>query len=323
MKLAIGVDIGGTNIVCGAVDSNGRVERKIKRPTGAREGEEAILARIANMIGEIRDAMGWEHEIEAVGVGVPGLVDVREGISRASANLKWQNVPVAAPLERKLGLPVFIDNDVRMYVYGEAMAGAGRGYGEVYGITVGTGIAAALVQDGKLFYGFKGMAGEIGHIRMEGVDEPCACGLRGCLEAVASASGMARQAIRAVRAGRRSVLADWFPGDTVERLTSADLSRAMDAGDELATEVVTRAGTLCGDALATAVMLFSPQMIVVGGGGALAGERLLEPLRKRLNERILSDFAQDLRVEPAQNNDDAGIIGSALYARNRLAEQFN
>ncbi len=318
MSLTIGVDVGGTNIVCGAVDADGRVLRKLKRNTEAQSGHSVVLGRIADMVLEIREALQGEDEVIGVGLGIPGLVDPKGGISRFASNLNWRNVPVAAELEGLISLPVYIDNDVRMYVYGEAIAGAGRCFGHVLGITIGTGIAAAIVLEGQLHYGYKAMAGEIGHVRMEGVNEACACGLRGCLETVASASGMVRQAKKAIRDGRNSLLAQWFPGDKIDNLTAADLSKAMDDDDPLATEIITRAGVLNGRALAAAAMVLSPEVIIVGGGGALAGERILAPLRKELNDLLLSDYREGMKVVAAENNDDAGIIGSALYARHQL-----
>jgi len=314
MNVTIGVDVGGTNIVCGAADESGRVLRKIKRPTEAHAGHEAVLGRIADMVSEIREEIGGSSRATSVGVGIPGLVDPRTGTSLFAGNLKWRNLPVASLLEEKIGLPVFIDNDVRMYIFGEAIAGAGRGYAHVLGITIGTGIAAAIVNEGELYYGHRALAGEIGHVRMEGIEEACACGLTGCLETVASASGMVRQAKKTLREGRASILADWFPGDALDRLSAADLSRAMDAGDVLASEIIVRAGVLNGRALAAAAMVLSPDVIVVGGGGALAGERLLAPLREELYRLLLPDFREGLKVATAENNDDAGIIGSALYA---------
>ncbi|RED64033.1 ROK family protein [Cohnella lupini] len=314
MVVSIGVDVGGTNIVCGAVDENGRVLRKLKRPTEAKLGQESVLNRIADMVRVIRNAMASEHFVSCVGVGIPGLVDSKKGISKFAGNLKWRNVSVAPELEKQIGLPVYIDNDVRLYIYGEAIAGAGRGYSHILGITIGTGIAAAIVNDGKLLYGHKSMAGEIGHVRMAGVEERCSCGLVGCLETVASASGMVRQAKKAIAEGRESLLMQWFPGGDIDKLTAADLSKAMDEGDALATETIIRAGILNGQALAAAATVLSPELIVVGGGGALAGDRLLGPLRDEFYRLILPDFREDLKIVTAEHNDDAGIIGSALHA---------
>ncbi|MCC3373957.1 ROK family protein [Cohnella sp. REN36] len=317
MSVWIGVDVGGTNIVCGAVADDGRVLHALKRPTGAAEGPAAVLDRIAAMAREAAERVGAAPA--GIGVGIPGLVDPAAGLSRNSTNLAWRDVPVVQELERRLGIPTRIDNDVRMYIYGEAVYGAGRGSAYVLGLTIGTGIAAAIVQEGHLLYGYKSMAGELGHGPMAGVDVPCACGLVGCLEAVASASGMVREAKRAIAAGRETVLADWFPGERLAELAAADLSRAMDAGDALATEIVRRAGELTGRALIPAVHLVSPETILVGGGAAQAGERLLGPLRETLMDGLLPDFRPGIRIKVAELGDDAGVIGSAMLAKARLS----
>ncbi|OUS77791.1 hypothetical protein B1748_03130 [Paenibacillus sp. MY03] len=319
--LTIGIDVGGTNIVCGAVDAAGRVIGKRKLPTDAREGPNAVLDRIAAMVEVVKAECGGVGTIAAAGIGIPGLIDPEAGIARAAGNLGWLDVPVAAELERRIGVPVRVDNDVKLYVYGEAAAGAGRGYRHVLGMTIGTGIASAAISDGKLLYGHKSMAGELGHIRMEGVQLPCTCGLRGCLETVASASGMLRRARELLEQGRESVLRERFPGACIHRLTGADLSLAMDEGDPLATEIIVTAGELCGQVLASAVSVLSPEIVIIGGGGALAGERLLSPLRKELLDRLFPAFREGLRVVAAEHNDDAGTIGSALYARERLLEK--
>lgn len=317
MDIAIGVDVGGTNIVCGAIDGQGNVLVRRKRPTDAGQGADAVLDRIAEMVRDVRAELG-DGPVTGIGVGIPGLIDTEAGVAKSAGNLNWRDVPVAAELELRCGLPVRVDNDVRLYVYGEAVAGAGRGYKHVMGITIGTGIASAIVNEGRLYYGHKAMAGEIGHVRMDGVEEPCSCGLRGCLESVASASGMVRQARKALAAGRPSVLRQWYPDGGAERITGADLSKAMDEGDELATEIIVRSGRLNGRALAAAALVLSPDVIVIGGGGALAGERLLAPLREELNRGLVPYFRDGLTVIGAEHNEDAGIIGGAMYARERL-----
>ncbi|GAB6988427.1 ROK family protein [Paenibacillus pini] len=323
MEVYAGVDVGGTNIVCGIVSSAGEVLHTIKRPTESSQGPEAVLERIAVMIEDtlqiIMDQTSSIVEIKAAGIGLPGLVDPEEGIARFSGNLGWRNLPAVNWLQNRLKLPVFIDNDVKTYVYGEAMYGAGQGTRHVLGVTVGTGIASAMVNDGKLFYGFRNMSGEIGHIVMDGLDDRCPCGLQGCLETYASASGMVRQAKKLILAGERSILRDWFEGDRLAELSAADLSRAYDQGDSLAIAVLEKAGKLLGRALSYAVSINSPEVIIIGGGGALAGERLLGPLKQELLQHILPDYREHLKVVPAQNNDEAGVTGSAMYAKEKYS----
>ncbi|MDR0269118.1 ROK family protein [Paenibacillus sp.] len=321
MEVYAGVDVGGTNIVCGLVAPSGEVLHQIKRATEVSKGPDSILEKIASMIEEAAagyaEQIGQETSVIAVGIGLPGFVDPDEGIARFAGNLGWRNLPAAERLRARLNMPVYIDNDVRTYVYGEAMYGAGKGYKDVLGITVGTGIASAMVNDGKLFYGFRNMSGELGHIAMDGLTDPCPCGLHGCLETFASASGMVRHAKKALRNGEASILHEWYPGERLEELTAADLSRAYDQGDAFAKSIMDKAGTLLGRALSYAVPLVSPELIIVGGGGALAGDRLLTPLKQELYSRILPDYRERLNVVTALNNDDAGVTGSAMYAKQK------
>lgn len=316
----IGIDVGGTNIVCGAVQADGTVLKTAKEPTEAALGAAHVLDKIAALAVKVSEEAGATFHTAAVGAGMPGLVDPFAGVSLNSSNLGWRNVHVVQELERRLGLPVVIDNDVRNYIYGEAVYGAGKSADTVLGLTVGTGIAAAIVQRGQLFYGFKQLNGELGHGPMEGVDAPCGCGMRGCLESVASASGMLREAKRRIGEGSRSVLSEWFPGDGLPGLAAADLSKAYDAGDELATEIIRRAGTLIGIALVPAIHMISPDVVVIGGGGAWAGDRLLEPIREQLHAKLLPDFRDHLRVVAAEQIEDAGVIGSAMAAKKRTKQ---
>lgn len=317
----IGIDVGGTNIVCGLVDEQLKLIGKVKRPTAASEGAEQVLDRIVSMIREVTAAQGLSlTDVGAVGVGTPGLVDPKRGIALFSANLKWDNVPVAAMLSERLGgTPVYIDNDVRMYTYGEAAAGAGRGYDHVLGVTLGTGIAAAMVGGGQLYYGGGYLAGELGHVPLEGESAQCGCGLRGCLETIASATGIARIARERVAAGESSVLGQWFPGERLAELTAADISRAWDAGDPLAKDVLDYVGRSLAKGLAWAITLWSPDVVVIGGGAANAGERLLAPTREALVPLLLPMYRERIMLKLAEMNDDAGVLGSAAFARARAA----
>lgn len=317
MSFWIGVDVGGTNIVCGIVNGKGEVLDSIKKPTQASLGTSAVLDHMAQMVLEIIAKAGLSGKVSGIGIGIPGLVNPWNGISLYSANLNWRDVPLSAELSKRTFLPVYIDNDVRMYVYGEAVYGAGQGSDYVLGLTVGTGIASAMVSRGELYYGYRDLAGEIGHGTMDGESAPCGCGFDGCLEASASASGMVREAKRFIAEGRPTLLSQWFPGDELKRLTAADISKAMDEGDALASDIMNHAGELLGKALVPAVHLLSPQVIIVGGGGAMAGERLLTPLRQMLMSRLLPDFRQHVTIKTAVLGDDAGVIGSAMQAKQR------
>lgn len=323
MDLFAGVDIGGTNIVCGLTDAEGNLIFKMKQPTEAHLGSDHVLAKTAKMIDRLlKDAAMEKSSVVAVGVGTPGFVDPVEGITRFAGNLQWRDVEVAGPLSSLLqDIPVYVDNDVRMYTYGEAMKGAAQGFDHVLGITLGTGIAAAMVNKGRLYYGGGFMAGEIGHILMEGVGYRCGCGMTGCLETVASGTGIVRQMKDRINRGAGSILQEWFTEGNMDKLTSADVSKAYDTGDQTAIEVMKYTGTQLGKGLSYAVTLFSPDIIVIGGGAALAGDRLFGPMREQLKRSVYSEYWERLTITPALMNDDAGIVGSALNARHKLIER--
>lgn len=320
MGYKIGFDLGGTNIVCGVLDEAGRLLGTIKRPTEARLGFDHVIGRMASMVRELLAGQNIDPaKVEVAGAGIPGFVDPLRGVVMKAGNLGWDDAPVAEALSRQTGLPVYIDNDVRMYVYGEATLGAGRGFGVVLGVTVGTGLAAAVVDHGRLYYGGGFMAGELGHIRMAGVDYACGCGMTGCLETVVSATGIARLGREKAAAGE-TVLAEWFDAGSLDRLTAADVSRAYDQGDAAAAQVMNYVGELLGRGLSYATTLFSPDVIIVGGGAANAGERLLAPMREELKRLVHPMYWQRLTIRTALLLDDAGVIGSAMYAAKRLQE---
>jgi glucokinase len=315
MARYIGVDIGGTNIAFGLVDEANQCLIFNKIATEANRGAIHIVQSIAAHILEIAEQAG--EPVIAVGVGVPGFVDHEAGISVKAVNLGWENYPFVAELQKLISLPVYINNDVRLYIYGEALAGAGKGFKHVLGITLGTGLAAAVVNEGKLYYGRGNRAGELGHIAMDGNPFTCNCGKIGCLETVASANGIARQAKNAIIQGQASLLEIRFPGNRVNAITALDVCNAYDEGDKLAIKVMEDTGVYLGKGLAYAVNLYSPDVIIIGGGASSAGERLLGPMRRQLEEAILPIYWEGLAIRIAQRIEEAGIIGSALYAKNQ------
>jgi glucokinase len=314
LNYLIGIDLGGTNIVCGLLDAEGNVLRQAKRPTEADRGHEDIIRRIAGTAKELMSEQGIDsREVLAVGMGTPGRVNPEMGVSVSSANLGWKNVPVAALLREQLGRPVYIDNDVRMYVYGEAMKGAGAAYRYVLGVTVGTGIASAFVADGRLHYGRTFSAGEIGHVAMDGLTHRCNCGKTGCLETLVSAPGIARYARETIQSGRNSILQQAFPD--LDKLTAAAVSWAYDQGDAVAIETMETVGEYLAKALAFNITVLGPEAVIVGGGAALAGERLLGPVKRRLEGLLPNVHREQVPIHTAKWNDEAGIIGSALFAK--------
>ena len=319
MSYLVGIDVGGTNIVCGLVDMEYNLLQTLKRPTERHLGSDHVLNKMVSMIDELlENAKVDRSELKAVGAGIPGFIDPKRGYVTFNSNLQWRDLPFADLLSEKIGVPVFIDNDVRMYIFGEAMKGAGKGANVVHGVTVGTGLAAATVSNGELFYGSGYMAGELGHVTIDGEKTPCGCGLTGCLETVVSATGIARQASEALAAGRESSLREVYEkGD----LSAAEVSKAYDAGDALAIEIMNYTGKVLGKGLAYSISLFSPDVVVIGGGGAMAGERLLKPMREELERSVYKGYLERLSIRVGELIDNGGVIGSAAFANSSVSKQ--
>ncbi|ANE47808.1 ROK family transcriptional regulator [Paenibacillus swuensis] len=315
-----GIDLGGTNIVAGLVKPDGTVLRTLKKPTQSELGSGHVLKTMGEMVKELLDIEGASlDDLLAAGVGLPGFIDPTAGVVRLAGNLGWSDVAVAAPLSAILRTPVYIDNDVRSFTYGEATTGAAAGFEHVLGIMLGTGLASGMVNVGRLYYGSGFTAGEFGHIRMDGVPFACGCGMTGCLETVASATGLVRQVRAQLAAGRESILAGLAGGET-SAIRAADVSRAYDLGDALAVEIMDFTGRTLGKALSYAVTLYGPDAIVIGGGASLAGERLLAPMREELKRMVHPLYWERLTIVPAMRLDEAGIVGSAMFALHRLQD---
>lgn len=316
MRYMIGIDLGGTNIVCGLVNEEYKLIEKVKAPTDAHLGSDYVLGKMAQLIEEVISLGGVSRDdVIGIGAGCPGFIDPVRGVTTFASNLKWHNVEVSRLLGELTGIPVFIDNDVKMYVFGEAMSGAGRGAGVVHGVTVGTGLAAATVVNGELYYGSGFMAGELGHVVVDGEHTPCGCGLTGCLETVVSATGIVRQAREALDAGRESELRTTYEQGT---LSAAHVSQAYDNGDALAIEIMHYTGKVLGKGLAYSISLLSPDVIVIGGGAALAGERILGSVRETLKSSVYHGYLERLTIRQGELIDDGGVIGSAAFAKSRV-----
>ncbi|WP_186445586.1 ROK family protein [Paenibacillus cremeus] len=322
MKQAvIGVDIGGTNTVIGVFDeaSNGngtsRLLTKRTIPTlkpdfPNKTSHPAIFFdALTRAIEQLAEEAGYAGRISKVGAGVPGRVDPIQGMALGASNLGWVNVPFSDEMSRRLGgTPVYIDNDVRIYTLGEAIAGAGRGFANLIGLTLGTGIAASLFVDGRMVRGSSFYAGEIGHDTVAGEHSPCNCGKRGCLETIASASGIARLAKEAVASGKDTCLRD-----LEQPITSYDVYQACLKGDSFAQQLFRDVGTTLAHKLMTAIFLLNPEVIIIGGGAASAGEFLLAPIRETIEAQYPALLKRP-QVCLGELGDSAGLIGAAAFA---------
>lgn len=291
----IGVDLGGTKLLAGALSASGEVLHEVRRPVGGLD-RETLLLTIESAVTEAAAAAGTE--IIAAGFGVPSLLDRRTGRSIRSNHLPLDDFPVAEHLRTRLGMPVAVDNDGNCAALGETgPGGAAAGARDAVLLTLGTGIGGGLVLDGRLYRGATGAGAELGHMVVDADGPPCFgdCPGTGCLEALASGSALERDA--------RAAGIDSGP----------EVTRRAEAGDPAAAELLETLGRRLGVGLAGLAMIFDPEIIVVGGGVMNAGERVLAPARQELRRRAMGP-AREVEVVAAALGERAGMVGAALMA---------
>ena len=310
----VGVDLGGTNFSIAVGDAEGRIAVEEKHPTRSHEGPDAVLGRIATAIKGF-DAYR-EGNVQGIGIGLPGLVDIREGVSRFLPNLptQWRDVPVRARLEEVLGCPVRILNDARAAALGEFLFGHGRsGLNTLVFLTLGTGVGGGVVVDGRLRLGQMGAAGEIGHICVDPQGPWCGCGSRGCLETFASGPAITAEGIRLMLSGNAPRLHANCQGD-IAAVSPSTMAVAAHQGEASVAFALSRVGERIGMAVAHVVSALHPDAVVLGGGVAALDELLLEPIRQVLAARVRMFPAQSVRVLRAQLGDRAGVYGGLAAA---------
>jgi glucokinase len=303
----IGIDLGGTKIGTGVVDLEGRVRERDYQPTRAQEGPEAGIKRMASTARRVMERAGIDaRDVVSVGVGAPGPLDIARGLLLDPPNLPtWRDVPLGQAIERELHIPAYLENDANAAAIGEYLYGAGRGTRHMIYVTVSTGIGGGLILDGRIYHGARGGAGEIGHTTLLPDGPLCTCGNRGCLEALASGTAIARQGRELVQRGIPTLIQD------KERISAREVVEAMRQGDPYATSIITRAMHYLGIGMANLVNLFNPEMIVIGGGLSNLGEDLLAPVRRRIAAHAFPAAARQVQVTLAELGDEVGIVGAA------------
>lgn len=318
MSYVVGMDLGGTNLRAAVVDESGRILSRARVATGAADGPDAVIARMAECAKAAwEDASLAPSDILAIGVGAPGPLNTRTGTVIEAPNLPgWKNIPLGARLEEAAGVTVFVENDANAAAWGEKWAGAGRDVQSLIMLTLGTGVGGGIVIDGKLLHGIDDTAAEIGHITIRPDGPVCGCGNHGCLEALASATALARRARELVASGGGKIIAELAGGDA-SRIEARTVHEAILRGDEDARELMAAVGADLGIAIAGLVNVLNPEMVILGGGMIGAGEYLFEPVRAEVRKRAFPVPAERARIVPAELGDDAGIIGAAGVALER------
>lgn len=315
-RVVIGVDLGGTSIVVGAVPPDGSaIWGLASQETPVRDGPDAVIARMVTMIDAChqqaaRQSGAVRLDVVGVGIGAPGPLDTARGIVLLAPNLGWHDVPLREAIARATGHATSLENDANCATLGEWWRGAARGARYVVGITVGTGIGGGIVLDGRLYHGAADVAGEIGHTTIAYAGRRCACGNDGCLEAYASGPAIAARAREAFRAGSPSRLGDYVAGN-LDAITAATVYQAANDGDPVALDVVTDTAKYLGTGVANIVNVLNPEIVVVQGGVTLAGDRLFAPLRAEVARRAFQPAVASCRIVPGILTGTAGVYGAA------------
>ena len=312
----IGVDLGGTNIVVGAMSADGTHHHAMRSiPTSAELGAEGVADRIVGLIeGVILDTIqqtkAQRRDFIGVGIGAPGPLDRDKGIVIVAPNLGWRNFPLRDRIGERLNLPATLDNDANCATVGEWWQGAARGATNVIGMTIGTGIGGGLILDGKLFHGSSDVAGEIGHTTIDLNGRHCKCGNYGCLEAYASGPAIATRAREVlVREETASLLPSLVDG-RLEAITAETVYRAAQKGDAVASEIVRDTARYLGAGIANLLNILNADVVVVAGGVTQAGDALFVPLRAEVRRRAFRPAVDATQIVPGTLPGTAGVVGA-------------
>ncbi len=310
---AIGVDLGGTKIILGRVNAEGRLEQRIGLKTNVKGGPTAVISEIAMAAEELRADI--DTPPAAIGVGVAGQIDEERGVVRFAPNLAWRDVPFALALNSALKLPVVLMNDVRAATWGEWLHGAGRDCDDLVCVFAGTGIGGGVVSGGRIVTGCTNTAGEIGHITVDLHGPPCTCRNNGCLEAIAGGWAIARTAQKEIKRDPEAgaYLLKHTEGILTE-VTAEIVGQAALAGDPLSRRLMDTAAQALVAGCVSLVNAFNPCRLILGGGVIEGMPGLVDRIKEGLNKFALMTAISRLEVLPAQLRNDAGVIGIAVYA---------
>ncbi|MBO8176793.1 MAG: ROK family glucokinase [Bacillus sp. (in: Bacteria)] len=317
-KWLVGVDLGGTTTKIAFLNWYGEIVHKWEIPTDVSDKGKHIIVHIAKSIDTMLAQLGHSKEmLLGIGLGAPGPVDVSRGIIFGAVNLGWENeYPLKDMLELETGLPVIAENDANCAALGEMWKGAGDGAKELVCVTLGTGVGGGIISNGHIVHGVNGAAGEIGHITVipQG-GALCNCGKTGCLETVASATGL-------VRMTKELLAKEDTPSSlrqkSLDKLTAKDVFDAAKVGDELAEKAVDQLAFYLGLALANLGNSLNPEYIVIGGGVSKAGNMLLEAINSYFDQFAFPTVRTSTKLALATLGNDAGVIGAAWLAKHLL-----
>lgn len=315
----MGFDLGGTKMLAQIYNDDWEVIAKEKKRTKPGTSERQGVDRIIDTIKEaLKKAEISPDQLHGIGIGCPGPIDMDRGVLLDLPNLGWESVPLRDQVSKELGCPVAVLNDVDAGTYAEYRVGAAKGARCAIGVFAGTGIGGGCVFQGEIFRGARVSAFEIGHIQVMSNGPRCGCGQRGCLESVASRLAIAAQAARTAYRGDAPHLLEGA-GVDLSKIRSGALSSSIAKGDQAIEEIIQEASRYIGIAVASAVNLIGPEVVVLGGGLVEAMPDIFVPgVLKSANKRVMPAYQNSFKVVPAALEDDAGVLGAALWAEHCL-----
>lgn len=314
-KLVVGIDLGGTNMQFGLVGPDNKILARDGKKTKVDEGTPAIIARLVDGVKSVCAQAGVKpSKLSGVGIGAPGAIEPDTGIVLEAPNLRWNNFPLASVLRQKLGTRVVVDNDVNAAVYGEWKLGAGRGATDFMGVWLGTGVGGGLVLNNRLYAGGFFTAGEIGHMLLVS-DAPLG---RRSVEQNCSRTAVVDRLISLIRSNHRSILTEMTDGDLTQ-IRSKLIAQAYEQQDRLTVRVLDECAEMIGEHIGSCVTLLSLQRIIMGGGLSEAmGENWVRLVRKAVRAAAFPARCKEVEVVVSELLDDAGLLGAALLAREKL-----
>ncbi|HZD58940.1 MAG TPA: ROK family glucokinase [Anaerolineae bacterium] len=316
-QIAIGIDIGGTKIAAMAVDVEGRILSSLKIGTPGGTPDDIVTA-VSDLIERLTESVLDAGEVVGIGLAVAGTINWKEGIVVQSPNLPFSNIRLRSIIESKFGLSTFMDNDGNLATLGEKYYGAAWGAQNIIGLTLGTGIGAGIIIDGCLYRGATGSAAEIGHMVIQATGPQCTCGSYGCFEEMASGRALLRLAKEKALQDRESLILK-LAGGSVEEITGPMVTEAAQRGDKTALDVFSEIGFWLGIGINNVINIFNPELVVIGGGMADAGELVLSPVRKVVGERTLHPNKEVAKVVLADLGNQAGAMGAAALVFDELS----
>ena len=307
----VGVDLGTLNTIAVVVDLEGKIMERVEHPTNSERSKDKVIERLKAVIHEVITASNINiQKIAGIGLAVPGLVDSKKGIMLITPNFGWRNTPIGEILEKEFHTPIFIDNNNNVMALGEAEFGIAQGVRNFVCINVGMGIGSGIVINGELYRGETESTGEIGHTTVDYNGPKCSCGNYGCLEVMAAAPAIAKRAVKAVKEGKKTLISE-LVNSNLDEISAAIVAEAANKGDKLAQGIIEKTGEYLGTGIANIINLFNPQMVIIGGGVAQAGDLIFNPLKKTMEKRAFPVPAKVAKIVASSLGRDCTVIGAA------------